>query len=53
MDLTTKIMECQMAAELTALENLFVLTKHEQEVVLTDWRMKNERLGFVADLTDT
>ena len=33
MDLTAKINERQTAAELTALENLYVLTEREQEMV--------------------
>ena len=62
MDLTTKIIKCQTAAELTALENLYVLTERDQEMVfkrkleivcrVAGWRMENERLGLVADLTD-
>ena len=58
-----EINECQMAAELTALENLDVLTEREQETVferkleivchVAEWRIENERLGLVADLIDT
>ena len=56
-------MECETAAELAALENLYVLNEHEQQVVferkleflcrVSDWRIENERLGLAADLTDT
>ena len=63
MDLTAEINECQTAAELTALENLYVLTEREQQTVferkleivcrVAEWRIENERLGLVADLTDT
>ena len=63
MDLTAEINECQTAAELTALENLYVLTEREQETVferkleivcrVAEWRIENERLGLVADRTDT
>ena len=63
MDLAAKIMECQTIAALTALENLYVFTEREQEMLLerkveivcrvAEWRIENERLGLVADLTDT
>ena len=63
MDLTAKIDECQTAAELTALENLYVLTEREQEMVferkleivcrVAEWRIENEQLGLAADLTAT
>ena len=63
MDLTAKINECQTAAELTALENLYVLTEREQEMVferkleivcrVAEWRIENEQLGLAADLTAT
>ena len=63
MDLSGKITQCQTIAELTALENLYVLNEHEQELVferkvemvsrMAEWGMENERLGLVADLTDT
>ena len=63
MDLRAKILECKTAAELTALENLYVLNEREQEMVferkmeflcrVVEWRMENERVGLAADLTDT
>ena len=63
MDLAAKIMECQTIAELTALENLYVFTEREQEMLferkveivrrVAEWRIENKRLGLVADLTDT
>ena len=56
-------MECETAAELTALENLYVLSEREQEMVferkleflcrVADWRIENGRLGLAADLTGT
>lgn len=62
MDLRVKT-ECQTVAELTALQNLYVLNEFEQELVfekkleiacrVPDWRMENKRLGFVPDLTDS
>ena len=63
MDLRAKIAECQTIDELMALENLYVLNECEQELVfdkkveiicrMVEWGMENERLGLVADLTDT
>ena len=63
MDLRAKIVECQTIDELMTLENLYVLDEHEQELVfdkkveiicrIAEWGMENERLGLVADLTDT
>ena len=63
MDLSAKITECQTAAELTALENLYVLNERVQEMVferkleivcrVAERRIENERLGHATNLTDT
>ena len=51
LDLSAKITECQTAAELTALENLYVLNERAQEMVferkleivcrVAEWRIDN------------
>ena len=58
-----KIKECQTIAELLALESQNVLNKLEERLVfekkmeillrIKEWRLENERLGLVPDLTDT
>ena len=62
-DMDTKIKDCQTIAELTVLESSNTLSKAEQRLVfekkmeifqrLREWRIENERLGPVADLSDT
>jgi hypothetical protein len=62
-DMDTKIKDCQTIAELTALERLNTLSEAEQRLVfekkmeifqrIREWRIENERLGLVADLSDT
>jgi hypothetical protein len=58
-----KIKECQTIAELLALESQNVLSKLEERLVfekkmeillrIKEWRLENERLELVPDLTDT
>ena len=62
-DMDTKIKDCQTIAELTALERLNTLSEAEQRLVfekkmeifqrIREWRIENERLWLVADLSDT
>jgi hypothetical protein len=57
------IMKCETIAELTALENENSLTELERRALFTrkleifnrigQWRLENERLGILPDLTDT
>ena len=59
----TKIKDCQTIAELTVLESSNTLSEAEQRLVfgrkmeifqrIREWRIENERLGLVADLSDT
>jgi hypothetical protein len=59
----TKIKDCQTIAELMALESLNTLSEAEQRLVfekkmeifqrIWEWRIENERLWLVADLSDT
>ena len=59
----TKIKDCQTIAELTVLESSNTLSEAEQRLVfekkmeifqrIREWRIENERLGPVADLSDT
>ena len=59
----TKIKDCQTIAELTVLESSNTLSETEQRLVfekkmeifqrIREWRIENERLGLVADLSDT
>jgi hypothetical protein len=58
-----KIKECQTIAELLTLERQNVLNELEERLVferkleiflrIKEWRLENERLGIVPDLTDT
>ena len=59
----TKIKDCQTIAELTALVRLNTLSEAEQRFVfekkmeifqrIREWRIENERLWLVTDLSDT
>jgi hypothetical protein len=63
MDLTTKVLECQTVAELSALESLYVLNEQEQALIferkveligrLLEWGIENEQLGLVVNLMDS
>ena len=58
-----KIKECQTIAELLALESQNIFNELEERLVfekrmdiflrIKEWRLENERLGLVPDLTDT
>jgi hypothetical protein len=58
-----KIKECQTIAELLALESQNILYRLEERLLfekrmeiflrIKEWRLENERLGRVPDLTDT
>ena len=58
-----KITQCQTVAELTVLENLYVLNEHDKELAfqrkveivcrIVIWGMENEPLLLVAGLADT
>ncbi len=59
----SKINECQTIAELLVLESQNVLNELEERLVferkmeiflrIKEWRLENEQLGIVPDLTDT
>ena len=59
----TRISDCQTIAELKFLERGHTLNEAEQRLVferqmeifqrIREWRMENEQLGLVADLSDT
>ena len=63
MDLTTKVLECQTVAELSALESLYVLNDQEQALIFErkveliarslEWGIENEQLGLVVNLMDS
>jgi hypothetical protein len=63
MDLTTKVLECQTVAELSALESLYVLNEQEQALIFErkveliarslEWGIENEQLGLVVNLMDS
>ena len=63
MDLTTKVLECQTVAELSALESQYVLNEQEQALIFErkveliarslEWGIENEQLGLVVNLMDS